>query len=26
VPTMQVLAIIGYFLANRRFLREIDTA
>ena len=26
VPTMQVLAIIGYFLANRRFLREIETA
>ena len=26
VPVMQVLAIVGYFLANRRFLREIVTA
>jgi hypothetical protein len=26
VPVMQVPAIVGYFLANRRFLREIVTA
>ena len=26
VPTMQVLAIVGYFVANRRFLREIVAA
>ena len=26
VPAMQVLAIVFYFLANRRFLREIVTA